>query len=53
MKDLCAVCAVVPADNVQLVEDLHHAMLHSIFSAVREGLHTGTAKSPLARAASF
>ena len=53
MKDLCAVCAIVPADNVQLVEDLHHAMLHSIFTAVREGLLAGTAKSPLARAASF
>jgi D-sedoheptulose 7-phosphate isomerase len=53
MKDLCDVCAVVPSDNVQVVEDLHHAMLHSIFTAVREGLLAGTAKSPLARAASF
>jgi D-sedoheptulose 7-phosphate isomerase len=53
MKDLCDVCAVVPSDNVQVVEDLHHAMLHSIFTAVREGLLAGTTKSPLARAASF
>jgi D-sedoheptulose 7-phosphate isomerase len=53
MKGLCDVCAVVPSDNVQVVEDLHHAMLHSIFTAVREGLFAGTAKSPLARAASF
>src|SRR5580698_1990572 len=50
MKDLCDVCAVVPSENVQIVEDLHHAMLHSIFTAVREGLLAGAAKSPLARA---
>ena len=53
MNGLCDVCAVVPSDNVQVIEDLHHAMLHSIFTAVREGLLVGTAKSSLARAASF
>jgi D-sedoheptulose 7-phosphate isomerase len=53
MKDLCDVCAVVSSDNVQVVEDLHQAMLHSIFTAVRESLVASTAKSQLARAASF
>jgi D-sedoheptulose 7-phosphate isomerase len=53
MKDLCDICAVVPSDNVQVVEDLHHAMLHSIFTAVRESLLAGAAKTQLARAASF
>jgi D-sedoheptulose 7-phosphate isomerase len=53
MKSLCDVCTIVPSDNVQLVEDLHHAMIHSIFIAVREGLLTRTAKTLLARAASF
>ena len=53
MKDLCDICSVVPSDNVQVVEDLHHAMLHSIFTAVRAGLLAGATKSPLARAASF
>jgi D-sedoheptulose 7-phosphate isomerase len=53
MKDLCDICAVVPSDNVQVVEDLHHAMLHSIFTAVRESLLVGVAKNQLARAASF
>ena len=53
MKGLCDVCAVVPSDNVKVVEDLHHAMLHSIFTAVREGLLSRTAKSQLAQAASF
>src|SRR5579864_1180775 len=53
MKSLCDVCAIVPSDNVQLVEDLHHAMIHSIFVAVRENLLAGTAKNLMARAASF
>ena len=53
MKSLCDVCAIVPSDNVQLVEDLHHAMIHSIFVAVRENLLAGTAKTLIARAASF
>ena len=53
MKSLCDVCAIVPSDNVQLIEDLHHAMIHSIFVAVRENLIAGTAKAFVARAASF
>lgn len=53
MKSLCDVFAIVPSNNVQLVEDLHHAMIHSIFVAVRESLLAGTAKALMARAASF
>ncbi len=53
MKLLCDVCAIVPSDNVQLIEDLHHAMIHSIFVAVRENLIAGNAKAFVARAASF
>jgi D-sedoheptulose 7-phosphate isomerase len=53
MKSLCDVCAIVPSENVQLIEDLHHAMVHSIFVAVRESLFTGTTKTMMARAASF
>lgn len=53
MKSLCDVCAIVPSDNVQLAEDLHHAMIHSIFVAVRENLLAGAAKTLIARAASF
>src|SRR6476646_1786646 len=53
MKSLCDVCAIIPSENVQLVEDLHHAMIHSIFVAVRENLLQGTTKSLMARAASF
>jgi D-sedoheptulose 7-phosphate isomerase len=53
MKPLCDVCAIIPSDNVQLIEDLHHAMIHSIFVAVRETLVTGATKTLMARAASF
>ena len=53
MKELCDVCAIVPSDNIRVIEDLHHAMMHSIFTAVREGLLSATARNVLARAASF
>ncbi|MBZ5506719.1 MAG: SIS domain-containing protein [Acidobacteriia bacterium] len=53
MKELCDVCAIVPSDNIRVIEDLHHAMMHSIFTAVREGLLAATTRNLLARAASF
>jgi D-sedoheptulose 7-phosphate isomerase len=53
MKALCDVCAVVPSENVQVIEDLHHAMMHSIFTAVREGLLATAGNRTMARAASF
>lgn len=36
MQALCDVCAIVPCDDMQMIEDVHHAMLHSIFSVVRK-----------------
>lgn len=53
MKALCDICAIVPSFNVQMVEDLHHATMHSIFTAVRESLLAQTASPSVARAASF
>jgi hypothetical protein len=53
MKSLCDVCAIIPSDNVQLVEDLHHATIHAIFVAVRQSLLAETEKNLMARAASF
>ena len=38
MKQLCDLCVVVPCDHVQMIEDMHHAILHSIFTMVRERL---------------
>ena len=40
MKTFCDICAVVPSDNIQVVEDLHHAIAHSILIAVRHILHS-------------
>ena len=39
MKELCDICAVVPSDDIQVVEDLHHAIAHSILTALRAVLH--------------
>lgn len=38
MRALCQVCAVVPCRNMQIIEDLHQAMLHSICCSVNECL---------------
>lgn len=35
MKTLCDVCAVVPSENMQMIEDAHHAILHSISTVLR------------------
>ena len=40
MKPLCDICAVVPCDNTQMIEDMHHAILHSIFTGVSESLRS-------------
>jgi len=34
MKSLCDICVVVPSRNIQIIEDLHLAMGHSIFRIV-------------------
>ena len=34
MKALCEICAVVPSDNMQIIEDVHLAMAHAIFRIV-------------------
>ncbi|HXB20208.1 MAG TPA: SIS domain-containing protein [Candidatus Solibacter sp.] len=38
MKALCDICAVLPSDNMQMIEDLQHALAHSVFTVVRETL---------------
>lgn len=44
MRALCDVCAVVPSDNIQVVEDLHHSIAHAILLAVRQMLRAQPAK---------
>jgi D-sedoheptulose 7-phosphate isomerase len=34
MKAQCDICAVVPSDDMQIIEDLHVAMAHSVFRMV-------------------
>ena len=34
MKSLCDICVVVPSNNMQMIEDMHLAMAHSIFRIV-------------------
>jgi D-sedoheptulose 7-phosphate isomerase len=41
MKALCDVCAVVPSNNMQMIEDMHHAMLHSMFTVVKDRIQSG------------
>jgi D-sedoheptulose 7-phosphate isomerase len=36
MKPLCEICIVVPSENMQVVEDAHLSVAHSIFSSLRE-----------------
>jgi D-sedoheptulose 7-phosphate isomerase len=48
MKPLCDICVVVPSENMQIIEDLHVAMSHSIFRIVyrRISRRTMTASCP-------
>ena len=34
MQSLCDICVIVPSNNMQIIEDLHVAMAHSIFRIV-------------------
>jgi D-sedoheptulose 7-phosphate isomerase len=45
MKTLCDVCIVVPSNNMQLIEDLHVAVAHSMFSVLRNRILEGCESS--------
>ena len=38
MKSLCDLCVVVPSENMQVIEDVHLSVTHSIFTSFRERL---------------
>jgi len=42
MKSLCDICVVVPSNNMQVIEDLHLAMAHSIFRLVSARMSSRT-----------
>jgi D-sedoheptulose 7-phosphate isomerase len=48
MKSLCDLCVVAPSDDMQIIEDLHLAIAHSIFRIVytRMSSRTMAASSP-------
>jgi D-sedoheptulose 7-phosphate isomerase len=35
MKSLCELCVVIPSQNMQVIEDLHLSVTHSVFTALR------------------
>jgi hypothetical protein len=38
MRALCDSCIIVPADNMQIIEDLHLCVAHSLFTCVRASI---------------
>ena len=40
MTALCDVCATVPSDNMQIIEDLHVAIGHALFTRIRHQILT-------------
>lgn len=38
MRRLCDICAVVPSSNMQMIEDMHHAILHAMCTVVGKRL---------------
>lgn len=48
VKRLCDVCAVVPSDDMRMIEDMHHAILHSLSETVAEHVRAREAQIPAA-----
>jgi len=44
MLALCDACVVVPCDNMQIIEDLHLCIAHSLFTCIRAKISHGTPK---------
>jgi D-sedoheptulose 7-phosphate isomerase len=51
MKPLCELCIVVPSENMQVVEDAHLSVAHSVFVSLRERIAESSSQN-LAAAAS-
>lgn len=46
MRGLCDSCIIVPADNMQIIEDLHVCVAHSLFTCVCAGIASRPASRP-------
>jgi D-sedoheptulose 7-phosphate isomerase len=42
MKAICDLCVVIPSNNMQMIEDLHLCVAHSLFTAVRQRIGKAT-----------
>ena len=52
MKALCQRCVVIPSENMQVIEDLHLSVAHSIFTSLRARIAELTSPRLLTVAAS-
>lgn len=46
MLALCDACIVVPCDNMQIIEDLHMCVAHSLFTCVRASVQERSRQRP-------
>ncbi len=35
MRQFCDLCAIIPSDNMQIIEDLHLGTSHAVFTCLR------------------
>ena len=49
MRALCEACIIVPCDNMQIIEDLHLCICHSLFTCVRARIAETIASGPVLR----
>jgi D-sedoheptulose 7-phosphate isomerase len=52
MKALCEICVVIPSQNMQVIEDVHLSVTHSIFTSLRARISDLTSPHRLTVAAS-
>jgi D-sedoheptulose 7-phosphate isomerase len=39
LPEVCDLCIVIPSNNMQIIEDLHLAVTHALFTVVRDRIH--------------
>lgn len=49
MRALCDACIVVPCDNMQIIEDLHLCIAHSLFTCIRARIVQKETSPPVLR----
>jgi D-sedoheptulose 7-phosphate isomerase len=47
MKPLCDLCVIIPSDNMQVIEDLHVSVNHSIFISLRSRMLEAAAQDSI------